>query len=704
MGFPRLLGRAAATVVVGGIAVGACLAALAPGVARLAAGSRYEGRVGHRLSVLDEPTRIYDRNGDLLDTIGLVDRRPVRLAAVPQVLIDAVVATEDRTFYDNPGVDAAAMARALLTNVEAGELEQGGSTITQQLVKNRMFRKPRRDLGRKAREVALALRLTREWSKDRILEEYLNTVYFGRNAYGVRAAAERFFGRDLADLGLAEASLLAGVIANPSRYDPFLHPDAARRRRATVLRRMVRAGYLTPAAARLAGTAPLPTVAPEAELRSDGYYVNWVKELLLADRRLGDTPQARYRRVFRGGLRVHTAFDPRLSLLAQSAVSEILPDSRFTAAMAVLDPRTGEVPAIVAGPGFERSQVNLATMPGTATNPGGRQPGSTFKAVTLAAALENGYSPNDTVDGSSPCTVTLRGYGTGRTQNAEGGGGGVRTLRSATVGSVNCAYFRLGAALRPSTVVEMAHRLGVRRDVADVLVTSIGSASGVSPLEMATVYGTFAAEGIRHDPVFIRRVIDRDGTVLIENGTGGVRAIDVEVARTVTDVLRGVITSGTGTRARLPGRDAAGKTGTTDNKANAWFAGYTPQLVAAVWMGDPAAYTPMRNVGRFGAVYGGTYPAMIWQRFMAAALEGAPVLRFTPPDPRRWPPARYISPERGRVRGGGSATTVPGGAPPPTTATAPPPAVPPAPGPPITGGPARPAPGAPGPGPPRGPR
>jgi len=666
MGLSRRLGRVVVVVSVGGFAIGACLAALAPGMVRLAGSSRYDGRVAGRMSVLAEPTRIYDRNGDLLDTIGLVDRRPVRLREVPQVLVDAVIATEDRTFFDNPGVDLSAMVRALVTNVNAGDLEQGGSTITQQLVKNRLFRRPRRDVGRKVREVALAVRLTREWSKERILEEYLNTVYFGRNAYGVGAAARRFFaGRRLRDLTLPEAALLAGVIANPSRYDPFRNPEAARRRRGVVLGRMVRAGLLSPDAARLAATAPLPTQPPDAELRSDGYYVNWVKELLLADRRLGDTAQARYRRVFLGGLRVETAFDPRLSLLAQSAVSETLPDQRFTAAMAVVDPRTGDVPAIVAGPGFERSQVNLATMPGTRTNPGGRQPGSTFKPVTLAAALENGYSPNDTVDGSSPCTLTVRGYGTGRTRNAEGGGDGVRTLRSATVGSVNCAYFRLGAALRPSTVVEMAHRLGVTRDVADVLVTSIGSSSGVSPLEMATVYATFAAEGVRHDPVFIRRVVDRDGTVLIRHEPDGVRAIDPEVARTVTDVLRGVITGGTGTRARLPGRDAAGKTGTTDNNANAWFAGYTPQLVAVVWMGDPAAYTPMRNVGRFGSVYGGTYPAIIWQRFMAAALDGAPPLRFTPPDPRRWPSPRYVSPERGRVRSSG--TPAPSPAAPPTT-------------------------------------
>jgi penicillin-binding protein 1A len=222
------------------------------------------------------------------------------------------------------------------------------------------------------------------------------------------------------------------------------------------------------------------------------------------------------------------------------------------------------------------------------------------------------------------------------------------SLRNATVNSVNCAYFRLGAAVGLPKVVEMATRLGVTHPINPANYSlSIGSSDGVSPLDMATVFATFAADGVRHDPIFIKKVEDSDGTVIFENKGEGVRAIDPQIARTVTDVLRGVITQGTGTRARLLAQPAAGKTGTTDNKANAWFVGYTPQLVAAVWMGDPAAYTPMLNVGRLGAVFGGTYPAITWQKFMSSMLAGTSVENFLPPDPSLWPVGRYVT-ENGR--------------------------------------------------------
>lgn len=641
------LRRFVAIVVLGGIGVGVCLAALVPGVVTIAASSRYSGRVGPLLHRLDEPTTVFDSQGSYLDTLGLHDRRPTRLSDVPKALINAVIATEDRTFYDNPGVDVQAMVRAFVSNVGSGVLEQGGSTITQQLVKNRFFNDPKRDLDRKIREAALAIRLNEEWSKNHILEEYLNTVYFGQGSYGVKSAAERFFdGTPLERLDLAQAALLAGVISNPDGYNPFVYPDRARSRRTEVLRGMVKQHYITDAEARFAGASPLPAKKPPAELRADNYYVDEVKSRLLADTRLGATYQERYNKVFLGGLRVYTAYDQHLQDAAQAAVSGTLPDTRFTAGMAAIDPTNGDVKAIVAGPGFERSQFNLATMP----PPHGRQPGSTFKAVVLATALENGFSPNDSVDGTSPCKFTKRGYGTGQTRNAEGGGG-IMSIRDATVHSVNCAYFRIGAAVGPNKVVEMAHRLGVQRDrtVGDFLSTSIGSSSGVSPLDMATVFATFAADGVRHDPVFIKKVEDAGGHVIFTDKGEGVRAIAPEIARTVTNVLRGVITEGTGTRARLKDRVAAGKTGTTDQETNAWFTGYTPQLAASVWMGDPTAYTPMTRVGQFSPVYGGTYPAIIWQKFMTAALMNKSAPKFVDALTSLWPSGRFVN-ELGRQK------------------------------------------------------
>lgn len=645
---PRRMLRLLVILVLGGIGIGVCIAALVPGVEKIAGGSQYSGKVGPLLKKLDEPTQVYDSNGDYLDTLGLRDRRPAKLSEVPKSLIDAIITIEDRTFYDNAGVDLQSMVRAFLENVDAGEVEQGGSTITQQLIKNRVFKNPKRDLDRKIKEAALAVRLNDEWSKNHILEEYLNTVYFGQGSYGVKAAAERYFGTPLAKLTLAQSAMLAGVIRNPEGTNPFVHPNEALIRRTNVLSQMVKQHYITRAQMNVAAVVPLPTTLPSAEFRPDNYYVDEVKNLLLADPRLGATPTERYNKVMLGGLRVETAYDPKAELIAQAAVTSTLPDSRFTAALAAMDPRNGDVRAIVAGPGFDRSQFNLATMPA----PYGRQPGSTFKAIVLATALENGFSVKDSIDGSSPCTLKIKGLKVDptnpiRTRNAEGSGG-VQSIRNATVNSVNCAYFRLGAAVGLDKVVDMAKRLGVTHPLNPYFSLSIGSSDGVSPLDMATVFATFAADGVRHDPIFIKKVEDSDGNLIFENKGEGVRAIDPQIARTVTDVLRGVVTNGTGKRAKLYLQVAAGKTGTTDEKRNAWFVGYTPQLVAAVWMGDPAAYTPMLNVGRLGAVYGGTYPAIIWQKFVATMLVGTPVVSFVPPDPNLWPQGRYVS-ENGRT-------------------------------------------------------
>lgn len=634
---PRNVPRILTALLAGGTALAVCLLALPPAVGVLAGGAKYEGVVGDDLAALSERTVVYDNRGRVIGELGLEDRASVRLSDVSPALIAAVLNTEDRNFYENAGVDVQAVARAFFRNVDAGEVAQGGSTITQQLVKNRLFSSPQRTLARKVREAALALRLDAEWPKNRILEEYLNTVYFGQGSYGVRAAAERFFQTQPARLDVAQSALLAGLIRNPEGDNPFTDPDAARTRRAEVLRSMRERGLITTVEEQYANAVPLPSTKPAADLRPKNYYVDEVQRRLLEDPRLAATRRERYNLVFRGGLKVTTAYDQRMQDEAQAAVDDTLPTTRFTAAMAVMVPTTGEVKALVAGPGFERSQFNLATQ-------GARQPGSTYKVITLAAALEDGYSARDTISGASPCTVRIDGYEPWTTRNAEGGGG-TYSLRSATEGSVNCAYARLIGAVGPARVAEMARRMGINREVPAYPSITLGTV-GASPLEMATVYSTLAAEGVRHDPVFVTKVLDRNGEVIFDEVPRGRRVLDPEVARTETDILTGVIRGGTGTRADI-GRPAAGKTGTTDDKTNAWFVGYTPQLVAAVWMGDPAAYTPMTNVGRFGDVFGGTYPALIWKQFMTAALRGQPIRKFTPPDPTRWPKPATIT-EKGR--------------------------------------------------------
>jgi len=648
---PRRWLRLLVILVLGGIGIGACLAALVPGVEKIAGSSQYSGKVAPMLKTLDEPTLVYDKDGGYLDTLGLRDRRPVELSEVPKPLIQAVLATEDQSFYENVGVDLQSMARAFFENVDKGGIEQGGSTITQQLIKNRVFgAKAKRDLDRKVKEAALAVRLNDEWSKNHILEEYLNTVYFGQGSYGVKAAADRYFKTPLESIDLAQAALLAGLIKNPEGDNPYEHGDRAIARRAFVLNQMVAEGHITKDEALVASVQPIPTGSPPEAFRPDNYYVAQVRDLLTSDPRfgLGGTNSERESKLNTGGLRVYTAYDRNTELMAQAAIDNNIPETQFKVALAAMDPSNGDVKAIVAGPkiDFTTTQLNLATMP----IPYGRQPGSTFKAVVLAAALENGYSVKDSINGSSPCPLRIDGLrfdSTRSTRNSEGGGG-TQSLRSASENSVNCAFFRLGAAVGLPKVVEMAKRLGVTHPINPANYSlSIGNSDGVSPLDMATVFATFAADGIRHDPVFIKRVEDSSGTVIFEDKGEGVRAIDPQIARTVTDVLQGVITDGTGTRAELDNQVAAGKTGTTDEKSDAWFVGYTPQLVAAVWMGNPLRREGMNRVGRFSPVYGGTWPATVWNTFMSLALAGQPEVPFIPPDERLWPYGRYVS-ENGR--------------------------------------------------------
>ena len=662
-------------LVLGGFTLGVCLVALGPGVSKIAASAKYTGTVAPSLRPLEGPTTLYDSDGNVMDRLGDLDRTPVDLTEVPKPLVAAVIATEDHTFFDNPGVDVRSSFRAFLSNVGSGGIGQGGSTITQQLIKNRYFTNPKRDLDRKVREAILAARLTGEWSKRRILQEYLNTVYFGANAYGVQAAAQRIIGVPLAQLDLGDSALLAGLIKDPINYDPFNHPDAALQRRLTVLRAMQHQKKITQAEAAAAAAKPLPTrpdcnAAPNDPkcllLQPHSLYSEEVKNRLLELKELGPDEKTAAQRVFAGGLRVYTAYQPAVQAKAQAAVDSTV--GRFAptyqTGMAVMNPRTGEVPAVVNGTGRDYRGQDLATM-GPAVPNSGRFVGSTFKPITLATAIENGYSPKDTVSGGSPCYIKYsegipgqpgyrswndasddaRGH---KFTNSSDGSGGTDTLYNQTKNSVNCAYLNLFTSVGPRKVLAMGTRLGMIRPVDPNLSTGIGDTPH-SPLEMATVYSTFADEGIRHDPVFIRRVEDADGRVLYR-APGGKRELSVQVARTVTDVLSHV-TQGTAPNAKLPDdRPLAGKTGTRDNETDAWFAGYTPQLTAVVWMGDPAgsdAAHGMHNVGGV-KVFGGTYPAMIWQKFMASMLANQPILQFAKPDETLWPEPSRVLPAGGR--------------------------------------------------------
>src|SRR5215831_2414859 len=536
----QVLTRFMAIIVVGGLALGVCLTALVPGARQIAVAHTYHATV-NSLGELSQPTTVYDAAGNTIGKLGVQDRDPAALNEVPQILINAVIATEDKTFWKNPGIDVGGVSRAFVENLTSGKISQGGSTITQQLVKNRILGN-KRDIQRKAKELILAYRLNDKYSKREILKQYLNTVYFGQGSYGVKATARRFFltpdpnapfgvrGKQMSELTLGEAALMAGLIQNPEGDNPFVHPDRAIKRRGEVLATMVKQHYITQEQANQAAQEPLPTVKPTAELRPDNAWTERAQEVLLNDPRLGATPQERRKKVLQGGLQVYTTEDPSLQQMADDAIANGLKGAKpgFGAALVAMDPKTAYVKAMGDNRPYSSSKFNLAV------DGAGRQVGSSFKVTTLATILANGYSRNDQVDGNAPCSVP--GID-GSTDNAEGGGG-IMNIDQATAESVNCAFVRLSTSVGLDKVIDMAQKLGMRPTVPGrqpvnewrVLTFTLGVIS-VTPLEMANITATIADDGVHHDPVFVSRVVDTDGRVVFdETGRPGNRVLDPDVA------------------------------------------------------------------------------------------------------------------------------------------------------------------------------
>ncbi len=655
----RPLARFAVTVTVAGTALAMGLALLTPIVGNvLNAGSGRPEDV-QALGEVAQNSAVYSRDGKLLAVLHAEENRsPVTLAQVPQHLVNAIIDVEDEKFWDHGGVNLRSTLRALVTNVSSGEVLQGGSTITQQLVKNALLT-PEKSVDRKVKEAVLAVRLEDRLSKEEILERYLNIVYFGNGAYGLQAAAETYFNTRVENLTLGQAALLAGVIRNPVGYDPVRQPTRARDRRDLALDRMVVNGHLTDAEADAARTDPVPTALFTPLPPPNDYFVEEVKLGLLADRRLGETVQERYNAVFKGGLRIQTSLDPNLQALAEKSRSRVLPQSilrgRFTSAVVTVEPGTGYVRAMVAGDDFGTAKYNLATQ-------GKRQPGSSFKPFVLLAALEEGYSPNDTINGSCG-TLKVPGFDPYKPGNYEGSGGGTMTLTQATAKSVNCAYARLGVIVGLDKVVDMAVKLGLPKDRLDPFPSISLGAEEATPLEMAAAYATIANEGVYHAPSFVEKVVDRDGDVLFEGPSKGKRAFSVQTARVAEQVMQQVVQKGTGTAARLPGREVAGKTGTSQEWQNAWFVGFTPQLATAVWMGSPIGNVSMKGVGGRN-VTGGSFPAQIWAGYMREALQGVDAQNFVEPDVKP-KPGKYLrdkgSPDdRPRARRRTATTAAPG--------------------------------------------
>ena len=591
-----------------------------------------------------QTTYVYDSRGNLLTTLhASVNRTIVPFDEISKNLRDAVIAAEDQNFYSNPGFDPIGIMRAAWNDLVAHEVVQGGSTITQQLVKTvyaghyvkdpetgqTSYQIPPRTFGQKVREVLLAIKLNQTYSKDEILAQYLNTIYFGHGAYGAQAAAKTYFGVDAKDLTLAQSATLAGVIRSPSLFDPINNPIDAKIRRNYVLDRMAQLGYLTHRRAAHLQKKDVKTVGESSTQRFPpklGYFLDYTRRELI--KRWGEA------RVYGGGLRVTTSLNPTWQRAAEEAVANRLSTPGDpAAALVAIDTATGEVRAMYGGANFNASQVNLALSGAKGYGGTGRQSGSAFKPFTLAAAMEDRVSLSSRWYGPGHITIPdPRCYTNGgpwSLSNASDSEAGVFTLLQATEHSVNTVFAQLVTKVGPDAVVDIAHRMGIRSHLEAVCSITLGTQS-VNALEMTNGYATLAAQGVRHWATPFAEITDAAGQELYGGAGKGKRVLEANDANLVTYALRYVISGGTGYRAGID-RPAAGKTGTAQDYVDAWFCGYVPQLATCVWVGYPQGEIPLTGVEGYSAVFGGTLPALIWHDFMTAATQNMPVKDFPTP-------------------------------------------------------------------------
>lgn len=560
-------------------------------------------------------SQIYDVHGNLLTTVHSTENRlPVPISEVPKSLQNAFVATEDARFYSHHGIDPVGILRAVWVNIARSGVSEGGSTITQQLARN-AFLSQDRTLKRKVSEALLALRIEQRYTKQEILEMYMNQIYFGQGAYGVQAASKVYFGKDVQDLSLAQASILAGLPQSPNYFSPFNDLEASKKRQAIVLGQMVKYNYITQAQADEAKEADLELIAKQDATASTdtnaSYFINYV--IAQVSEKYGDDA------IYKDGLKIYTTIDMDAQNAAVRAMGDL--PTFYTdqnglqqpqGALVAVNPHNGYIVAMVGGRGND--SFNRATQ---AT----RQPGSSFKPFVYLAAIQQGMTPGTIIDDSP---VDFNGW---KPQNYERSYFGQVPLRYALQHSLNVATVKLADDIGMRKILNLAKDMGITSltDSDNNLAAALGGLThGVRPIEMATAYSVLANGGLKINPTAITKIIDRNGQVLEEFSVDEKRVIEEKDAAIITSMLESVIQGGTGGNAAI-GRPAAGKTGTTDDSKDAWFVGYTPDLVAAVWMGDDF------GVETLNGTTGGTIPAMIWHDFMNQALANTPVSDFNVP-------------------------------------------------------------------------
>jgi penicillin-binding protein 1A len=567
-------------------------------------------------------TRIYSADKVLLGERFTEKREPVPLNVMPDDLKQAILATEDNLFYEHPGVDLKSILRAILRNIQAGEYVEGASTITQQLAKT-LFLTPRKSIMRKLKEAFLALQIERRYTKDEILELYLNQVYFGSGAYGVEAAAEIFFGKPVQDLTLAECALIAGMPKSPSRYSPLINPSLALKRRAVVLQQMSRTGLITPEELQAATAAPLHLAEQgDASIKAP-YFVAFVTDFLESE--LGAAT------LYRTGLTVYTTLNYAMQQAAERAITQgleelaarmkrggLLQEEYPQAALVCLGANRGAILAMVGGRSFEESRFNRATM-------ARRQPGSAFKPMIYALAVEKGFRQNDILWDAPVTYQGTRENEAWRPENFSGTFHGEVTLRTALALSKNIPAVKLLHKLGPTVAVEFAHRMGITSPLDPDLSLALGT-SEVTLLELTAAYGVFPNKGVWTRPFGIIEVLDREGRSLWREKPQRRPAISPETAAVTTDMLRAVVLEGTGRAASRIGRPVAGKTGTTDGYKDALFLGFSPTIVTGVWVG-------LDHHGTLGDKETGAKAALpIWIDFMEQVLGGQPYHDFPLPE------------------------------------------------------------------------